>query len=203
MAEFHRRKNNTRSLDMMNVKYDIWNDSGTARAQLNPKALGNAWFVNNIREVPDANQEITALNDFNPATTAIVDQRYRDQIKEFKGEARDSNASITIKEFTPDKVSYTFNSNTQQAVVFSEVYYNSGKGWQAYLDGEKVDHFRANYILRGMVIPAGKHEIVFAFEPQTYFRAARIQEAANIAVIIVLIVGLGFGAFRYFKPASN
>jgi len=203
IAEFHLMQNNMKVLDMLNTKYFIANDSGTPRVQVNPNALGSAWFVSNIKEVKNADQEIVELNSFEPANTALVDQRYHDQIANFKNGSIDSNATIEISKFTPDKVEYAYNSAVQSAVVFSEIYYNYGKGWQAYIDGKKVPHFRTNYILRGMIVPAGKYKITFAFEPPTFYKAAAIQSVANIIVLLVFFLGIGFGIFKFIRKEDN
>jgi len=203
VAEFHLMQNNMKVLDMLNTKYFIVNDSSGPRVQVNPNALGSAWFVSNLQEVKNADQEIMALNDFEPSTTALVDQRYHDQIAGFNAGSIDSNASIKISKFSPDKIEYEYNSAVQSAVVFSEIYYNSGKGWQAYIDGKKVPHFRADYILRGMIVPAGKFKITFAFEPPTFYKAAAIQSAANIIVLVVFFMGIAFAIFKFIRKEEN
>ena len=200
VIEFHIMKNNMRIMNMLNAKYIIQQagENGPVVANPNPNALGNAWFVNEFKMVNNADEEILALNDFNPATEAIVDKRYADQIGDLTIQ-QDSNASIELTYFSPDTLRYRYRANTDQLAVFSEIYYNSGKGWQAYINGEKAEHFRCNYILRGMKLPAGEAEITFIFEPASYAMGTKIAGISSIAVIILLASGIAWSLLNLLR----
>lgn len=173
-------------LNMLNTRYLIYNPQ--APPIPNPKAMGNAWTVGNVKMVGDANEEIAAINGNDFAQTAIVDKRFEDQLKG-KSFTKDPNASIKLTKYHPDALTYDYNASSEQLAVFSEVYYNSGKGWNAYIDGKLVPHFRTNYVLRGLVVPAGKHKIEFKFEPSVF---AATQTAAMISsILLFLLIGAG------------
>ncbi len=204
IAEFHLMKNNPKVLDMLNAKYYIINDSGNIIPRINENALGNAWFVQNLKIVKNADEEITGLDNFEPANTALVDKRYATIIGQKNTFTNsDSAARIRISSFEPDKIIYTFNSKEEKAVVFSEIYYNSGLGWNAYIDKKPVPHFRCNYILRGLIVPAGEHEITFAFEPKTYVLGNKIQSASNIFALLIFAIGILFSIYQEIKKTKT
>jgi len=172
---------------MLNTKYFI---TPKGQPQQNPGAMGNAWFVNEINLVANADAEIAALNSFNPANTAIVDVRFS---KYFINGLDNSGTSISLSEYKPNYLKYTSDSQKEGIAIFSEIYYD--KGWNAYVDGELKPHFRANYVLRGMQIPAGKHVVEFKFEPDVYHVSERIALASSI----VLLLLLGFVSYKELK----
>jgi hypothetical protein len=156
---------NTDVLNMLNTRYVVMQgQNGQPMVQRNPDALGNAWFVDAYQLVEDPNAEILALNDFNPADTAIIDKRFAEMVQG-KNLERDSNSVIVMdhqKPYNPDYVVYKTKTSKDQLAVFSEVYY--APDWRAYIDGKPADYFRVNYILRAMVVPAGEHTIEFKDE---------------------------------------
>ena len=160
-----------RVFDMLNTKYFVVQNpqDGKQVAQANPGAMGNCWLVKGVRFVNNADEEMTALDNFNPRDTAVIDKRYQAKVK---APQYDSTASIKLIENLNDKINYEFNGATNQFAVFSEIYYN--KGWDAFIDGNKADYVRVNYVLRGMSVPAGKHNIEFRFEPASYARGNAI-----------------------------
>ena len=174
---------NMQVLNMLNARYVVVQGG---QVQRNPEALGNAWFVEEVREVQNANEEILALNDFNPATTAIVDtSNCRLSAVNYQS---DSTATIAMEHqtpYNPDYVKYTSHSATDRLAVFSEVYYEPD--WRAYLDGKPAPYLRANYILRAMEIPAGDHVIEFRNEAPLFHRMDKVTLAASI--ILVLMAG--------------
>lgn len=181
-------KGNMAVFNMLNTKYFVVQDpqSGQQVAQLNQGALGNVWLVKNIQFVENADAEMKALDNFNPLDTAFVDKRYQAKVK---GQPQfDSSASIRLIENLNDKITYEFNAATPQFAVFSEIYYD--KGWNAYIDGNKADYVRTNYVLRGMSIPAGKHAIEFRFEPASYKRGNTIALWASIIGFLVLAAAI-------------
>jgi len=186
IIEEHISKNNIRVLNMLNTKYFILvNEEGQTRAQPNPAALGSCWLVKEARVVENADQENEALKTFDPARTALVDQRFKGHMKEF---VFDSLAQIRLENYHPMKMSYRFSAGSDQLAVFSDVYYQPG--WHSYVDGQPVPHFRVNYILRGMMIPAGEHSITFEFRPPSYFTGEKAGLAASILVILVFGLSL-------------
>ena len=183
------------SLNMLNTKYYIYNPD--ARPLRNPAALGNVWFVKDVKQVDNADDEIKAMDNFVPANMAIVDKRFGEQLTSFKGE-RDPLATIKLLDYKPNYLAYEAkNLKAAQVAVFSEIYYS--KGWNAYVDGAEAPYFRANFILRAMVVPAGNHKIEFKFEPKSYYVGEKISLAGSILLILVL----GAAAFFEFKPKKE
>ena len=178
LIENHIAKGNMAVLNMLNTKYFI---TPKGQAQQNPAAMGNAWFVNKVNTVANADAEIAALNGFNPANTAIVDVRFSEQMMDGLD---NTNASISLTEYKPNYLKYSSSSVKQSIAIFSEIYYD--KGWNAYVDGELKPHFRANYVLRGMQVPAGNHIVEFKFEPAVYHVSERIALASSIVLLLLL-----------------
>ena len=190
IIEYHLAKNNEKVLNMLNTKYYIVpGNENVPIAHYNPNALGHAWFVDKIKIVENADEEILALNEFNPEHTAILDKRFLKEVPSLSDYTSDSTNERDIKlvDYKPDQLSYESNTTTDQFAVFSEVYYNSEKGWNAYIDGKKTEHVRVNYILRGMMIPAGVHTIEFKFEPKLFYTLKRIELISSIFALIVLL----------------
>jgi hypothetical protein len=193
LIDHHIIKNNEAVLNMLNTKYFIFPDNNKRPTiQINMGALGNAWFVREFKLVDNADQEIDAMTGFDPAQTAIVDKRFAENLKGFDA-ITDSTAAITLTEYQPNKLRYSYEAGTEQLAVFSEIYYD--KGWKAFIDGKPAEHFRANYVLRAMRLPAGKHEIEFRFEPRVYFTGEKISFASSL-ILILLLVGYGGNELR-------
>jgi hypothetical protein len=194
------------ALNMLNTKYIIYpvrmEDGRTGEQVLtNRFACGNAWFVNDIKFVANPDEELKSLKTFSPRQTAIVDKSQLESgsIAEFKPKY-DSAASISLVSYAPNELKYTSNATSEQFAVFSEIYYD--KGWNAYVDGKLTPHIRADFVLRAMKVPAGKHEIVFKFEPATYYTGEKIALAGS--VMLFLFVGLGiFLDVRKKKENAN
>lgn len=176
-------------LNMLNTKYFIVAQNNQPQAQRNPGALGNAWFVADFRLVNNADEEIKALQDFDPARTAIVDKRFS-RFVEGKIFRIDSTASISLTSYAPNKLIYKYSAKSDQLAVFSEIYYPLG--WQATIDGKKAEHFRVNYVLRAMVVPQGSHEIVFTFHPESYYTGEKIALASSLLLLILVVGVLGW-----------
>tara|TARA_B100001758_G_scaffold126664_1_gene108958 strand:- start:6100 stop:8475 length:2376 start_codon:yes stop_codon:yes gene_type:complete len=188
LIENHISIGNPAVINMLNTKYVI---SRNGKVQQNPGALGNAWFVNLVNIVSNADDEIAALNGFNPSNTAIVDKKFVEQIID---NLDNSNANIILTEYKPNYLKYNSKSTKDGIAIFSEIYYD--KGWNAYIDGELKPYFRANYVLRGMLIPKGNHIIEFKFEPSTYKTGERVSLASSIILLLLL-------AFVSFKELKN
>jgi hypothetical protein len=182
-------KNNMQVLNMLNAKYFIMQNqqSGELFAQRNPSALGNAWFVKELKWVANPDSEISALTNFNASNTAIVDKKWEKDISANAFQF-DSAATIKLKSYKADEMVYESNATSPQMTVFSEIYYP--KGWNAYVDGKLTTHIGVNYVLRGMVMPAGKHELVFKFEPDSYYKGEKIAMAGSILLFLFVIGGV-------------
>ncbi|TAF67698.1 MAG: hypothetical protein EAZ55_01370 [Cytophagales bacterium] len=194
LIEFQIAKQNVAVLDMLNTKYFIQKGA----AQRNPNATGNAWFVEKYTIVPNADAEMKAISKFDPKKEAFIDQRYAAQLKNLTLK-KDEKATIRLVSYAPDELKYESNAQTTQLAIFSEIYYNQGLGWQAYIDGTPVEHFRANYVLRAITVPAGKHQITFRFEPKSYYLGSQIDLAASI----LLFGGMVIILFIHFRKQNK
>jgi hypothetical protein len=192
-------KGNMNVLSMLNTKYFITAPQGSNQAipQINQMACGNAWFINDIKYVASADSEMLALTNFDPKQTVFIDQRFKERVGAINLK-KDSSANIALTYYSPDTLNYTSNTAAESFAVFSEIYYE--KGWNAYVDGQKTDHIRVNYLLRGMKIPAGKHEVSFRFEPANYFLGEKIAGVSSI-LLLLLVAGNLFMAYK--KNTTN
>jgi len=170
-------------LNMLNTRYFIFPLQGGQTAPLpNPFALGNAWFVNEVQYADNANEEIEAIHELNPKRTAIVDKKFDSIVKSLPA---DSTATIELVAYEPNYLKYEVNSEKGGTVVFSEIYY---PGWQSTIDGEEVAHGRANYILRAMNVPAGKHVVEFKFDPKSLHTTETIAFIALGLLVLLAVV---------------
>jgi hypothetical protein len=185
-------RNNMEVLNMLNTKYFIMRSEQGPRVQQNPMALGNAWFVNEMSLVANADAELAALNapTFRASQTAIIDQRFADEVADLALQP-DSTAAIAFKEYRPNYLKYSYTAVQPRLAVFSEIYF--ANGWNAYVDGELKPHFRANYVLRAMTLPAGDHTVEFKFEPQVYATGEKYSLAGSILLVLFVGGGLFFG----------
>lgn len=185
---------NTNSLNMLNTKYLIANDNGGVIT--NSNALGNAWFVNTVKVVQSADEEMAQLSSFNPADEVLVDKRYTDYTG--KTSYNKGASTIELSEYSPRRLTYKANvKGGEQFAVFSEIYYEGGSGedWDVTIDGEKADHTRVNYLLRGMIIPEGEHTILFEFNPRSYIAGAKISLVFSALMLLVI----GFTIYKSVK----
>jgi MFS family permease len=191
LIDFHLSKMNMNVYNMLNTKYFIVENpqGGQPMAQANPDALGNAWFIQKLHTVPNADAEIQALTDFNPAVEAFADVRFTEQLTDTIFTV-DSASTITLTHYAPNDIMYTATNTHAGVAVFSEIYYS--KGWNAYIDGELVPHFRVNYVLRALNIPAGTHTIEFKFEPSSYYVSNRISFISSLLLLLGVVIVLGF-----------
>lgn len=189
---------NVQVLNMLNTKYLIVPDStGQPVEQQNPGALGSAWLVKSIKFVPDARSEMKALDSFDAANEAIVQESFKSNIKSIP--VFDSTAKIQLIKNDNDVVNYSFESTTPQFAVFSEVYYD--RGWKAFIDNQEVPIVKTNYVLRGLSVPAGKHVIDFRFEPQSYIMGQKITTTSQIILIAIFLLAI-FLEFRNRKKET-
>jgi len=189
-------------LNMLNTKYVIVDPK--AKPIENPWALGPVWLIDTLQVVENADEEINAMRFLRTKTNAVVDKRFSEEI---------SNAGITVEDkmafeknptdkierisYKPNHLQYKYSTSKKRVAIFSEIYYP--EGWDAYVDGKLVDHFRANYVLRGMVLPEGEHTLEFKFEPKGY-AYGRI-----IAIICsaIIVLGLLFYGYMFYKGKED
>lgn len=185
-------------LDMLNTKYAIYNDqkTQTVKVQQRPSACGNAWIVQDIRFVKNAEEEMKAIDSFDPKKTAYVDEQFKSIISKNKV-GFDERASIKLVDYHPDHLSYQYTAAKDVVAVFSEIWYD--KGWNAYLDGTKIPYFRADYVLRAAALPAGNHKIEFKFEPRSY----KLGEGISLIASILLLGVIGFVIYRQSVGAKT
>ena len=174
-----------RVLNMLNTRYFIFpaGQQGETVPVLNPYAYGNAWFVSDIKYVDNANQEIDALSDIQPAETAVVDTRFKDALRGATQAYKDSLSEIRLLSYQPDRLVYESENAQDGVAVFSEIYYPDG--WHATIDGQPAAVGRANYILRTLYVPAGKHTIEMRFDPQSL----HVTEGIAYAALALLLLG--------------
>ena len=178
------------TLNMLNTKYIIFNSSSLPL--VNPNALGNAWFVEKPVMVENANKEISAVKSFNPSKEAIINNIFKNQITKSSFPVQE-NEKIELVSYQPDELLYKYSAREEKIAVFSEIYYPAG--WKCYLDGKENKYFRTDYILRGMVVPAGDHEIKFTFKPASYYVGNKISLASSV-LLILLCAGYFFTKFK-------
>jgi len=186
LIERYISKGNDTILDMLNTKYLIQNDPSKKMqvAVTRPSALGNAWFVSELKIVENADEEINSLKNFNPGYEAIVDKTFENKLTS-KSFVTDSSDYIKLISYAPNNLKYDYSTSGDQLTVFSEIYYP--EGWKLLIDGREIPYFRVNYILRAAVLPSGEHIAEFIFKPRSYFTGIKIALAST--VILILLTG--------------
>ncbi len=180
--------NKFRVINMLNTKYLIFptGQKGQTVPIENPYAYGNAWFVDKVQYVNDANEEIAALREILPTETAVVDAQFKTALNGVTEGYKDSLATIRLTTYEPNRLVYEANAPKDGVVVFSEVYY---PGWQATIDGQPANIARADYILRALYVPAGKHTIEMRFDPKSVHVTEGIAYGA-MALLILALTGV-------------
>ncbi|HEX7493816.1 MAG TPA: YfhO family protein [Bacteroidales bacterium] len=168
------------ALDMLNTKYVIYNPASLPL--VNPNALGNVWFVEKPVIVENANKEISSVKSFNPSKEAIINNTFKNQMTKSSFPVQE-NEKIELVSYQPDELVYKYSAREEKIAVFSEIYYPAG--WKCYLDGKESKYFRTDYVLRGMVVPAGDHEIKFTFKPSSYYIGNKISLASSVLLILL------------------
>jgi len=185
-------------LNMLNTRYLSFNPSSAALK--NKGANGNAWFVGKLNNVNNANDEMTILGKINSKKEAVVNTKdFADLGKSLPSNfAVDSSCTVQMTTYDVNSITYQSNSKVEAPVIFSEIYYP--EGWNCYIDGEKTDKiFRANYILRGALIPAGKHKIEWKFEPESFSSASKVSKVGSVLLLISVLgsfMWIGFFSFK-------
>lgn len=184
----------TKVLNMLNTKYIIYNND--AAPIENPRRLGDAWIVGDVKWVASADEEMNSLKELDPSKTAIVNENFKSLVTPFE---MDSTAKIELTLSHPNRKVFTTSSQKDVLAVFSDVYYKPG--WHVYVDDVESDHFRTNWILRGMVVPSGEHTIEFKFYPDTFVNLTYMSNIIGWIVILLLVGYVGY--YFYNKKKSN
>ncbi|HOY12363.1 MAG TPA: YfhO family protein [Saprospiraceae bacterium] len=198
----HLSKGNQKAFDMLNTKYFIsMGPNEQPIVQVNPGALGTAWYVKSVKMVDTNNEEIDALSVISPANTAVVHKEFASLVSNTLDTTVQGSVKMTA--FSPNKIEYESTSDKDGMVVFSEIWYGPDKGWQAYVDGKAMPHFRANYILRAMNVPAGSHKIMFEFKPKAYFAGQNIALICTLLIILSFVGVIGKAKWDYFVKGKE
>ena len=173
-------------LSMLNCGWEIDNSNpnNLIASRVKYKPFGHARFIDNIVYVDSPDDELNSLAKIDPLTTAVVNKKFKfDKLKKDNG----SLISLDLDSYKPNHLTYKIEkpSKFDQFAVFSEIYYKNG--WNTYIDGKIVPHFRANYVLRAMIVPAGTKKIEFKFEPSTFETGEKVALASSIILLLLLV----------------
>lgn len=182
-------------LNMLNTRYVIGRNN---KIQRNPAALGNAWTVDSLIWAGSADEEMAATKIFDPARAAIVREEDRSVVGELAASLTGASGTnqpgqIELTAYKANELTYRVNNPNPVFAVFSEMYYRGNEDWIAYLDGQPADHIRVNYILRGMPLPAGQHELVFRFDPPSFHTGVKLSLASSVLLWLLAAGGLYLG----------
>ena len=174
-------------LNMLNTKYFIMPLQGGQTVPLqNPYAYGNAWFVDKVTYVNNANEEIDKVGKLNLRHEAVADVKFKDVLGE--GAPQDDTSIVKLVQYKPNNLTYEVTSNKGGVIVFSEIYY---PGWTATVDGQPAELGRVNYILRALNVKAGKHKVVLDFHPTSIKKTETVAYVGYVVLLLLLIVGIG------------
>ena len=187
--------NFTPVLNMLNTKYVIYNPE--APPLENPQAMGNAWFVGKSVIVDNANQELAALKTIDPLKEAVIDIKFNDQISEASYQPEPGD-TIELLSYKPDELEYKYTAEGERLAVFSEIYYPAG--WKCFIDGVESNYFRTDYVMRGMIVPAGSHQIRFTFKPSSYYMGNKVSLASSI---ILILLAAGYFILVFIKKPKS
>jgi hypothetical protein len=196
LEEFQAVFNLTPALNMLNAKYIIYNQE--APPLVNQNASGNAWFVQTPVFAGNANEELSSINNLQPSKQATIDKRFKDLVTKSDYPVTDGD-TIFLKSYKANELIYSSKASGEKLAIFSEIYYPAG--WKSYIDGKESKYFRADYVLRGMVIPSGEHEIKFVFKPSSFDVGNKISFASSF-LFILLVAGYFVAEFK-MKPKSE
>ncbi len=184
-------------LNMLNTKWVILpTQEGTLPIE-NPYNMGNAWFVENVQFVASPDEEIAALGNANLAKTAIIHQKDASLLQDLGNPGQDSLSVIRLTNYDSNFMTYAVDAKKNQLAVFSEIYYP--KGWKISIDGQPAEMVRANYVLRALPIPAGKHTVEFRFEPTSI----RVTDAVAYVAQLVMLLMFGWIVYNTWKRNKN
>lgn len=190
--QFRKQPLNVAVLNMLNTKYFILPNpqSGQPVAQQNPEALGNVWFVSAYKIVANADEEMAGLTGLNPRQTALVDRRFESSLNGLRIQPDSAANRIELTAYKPNALTYRSTTTSPQLAVFSEIYYRGNEDWKAFVDGKETPHFRANYLLRAMVVPTGTHTIEFRFEPPAVSTGHTVDLVSSLLLVGFLVLAV-------------
>ncbi len=171
---------NSNAINMLNTRYIIINPE--APPVINPYALGNAWFVTKPLPVENADQELLSIRTIDLKSEAVFDKKFTSLIPGLQYPVGEED-KISLVSYEPNELVYKYSAEGEKFAVFSEIYYPAG--WKSFIDGKETPHFRANYLLRAMVLPEGEHEIRFYFEPASYITGNKISMASSVLFFLL------------------
>ncbi|GAB3768694.1 YfhO family protein [Spirosoma horti] len=202
LINFAFQNNTLNILNMLNAKYVIQNGPSNPNdpqqapagpiALPNPEVMGAAWFVGTIQQVTNADEEMAAMKTLNPRDSAVVDKRFAAQLGNLPATLDHTGSTIQLTSYRPDKLIYEANAARDGLAIFSEIYYRGESDWQAFIDGKPAPHLRADYVLRALRIPAGKHTVEFRFDPPL----AHTGDTIDLICNVLLIALIGFVIFH-------
>lgn len=193
LIEEHISRGNMNVLNMLNAKYIIQNTKDGAMPMLNPDAMGNCWFADSLVVANTPKEESDALNSIDIRNTIVADAKFSNLTSGFNT-THDSTAFIRLTKYSPDVLEYSSSTSTGKTAVFSEIYYPYG--WNAYIDGQPAEIFRANYVLRALNIPAGSHDIRFEFRPDSIYKGDKIAVAFIVLMLAFVAFSIGYGGYK-------
>jgi hypothetical protein len=195
IEEFQAAFTRTTGLNMLNTKYVIYNPG--APPLINPNALGNAWFIEKPVFADGPNNEISLINTFNPSKEATIDNVFKGLITKSDYPVLE-NEKISLVSYQPDELIYKYSAREEKLAVFSEIYYPAG--WKSYIDGKESKYFRTDWVLRGMVVPAGDHEIKFTFKPSSYYLGNKVSLGSSVLLILLCA---GYFFYEYKRKSKS
>jgi hypothetical protein len=179
---------NTPVLNMLNAKYVVYNAENPPL--INPKACGAAWFVQKLKVVKNANEEIQTLAAIDPKMELVVNEKFANQLVSSSGDSLDK---IELTQYAPNHLVYSAKAKTKRTAVFSEIYYP--EGWNCYIDGQLAEVAQVNFLLRAAVVPAGEHQVEWKFEPAVWEKGTNLSSIGSL-LMIVLLLGTTFLAYK-------
>jgi len=195
-TELNKSLSRANSLNMLNTKYIIIDPNSPP--YINNSALGSAWFVDTVKFVENADEEIGLINSFNPAHEALINKTFKNMLSNLTYSG-DTTRNIELKSYKPNELIYSSTSAKDGLAVFSEIYYPAG--WKSFIDGIEVPYFKADYVLRALEVPEGKHEIIFRFDPDSYNTGSKISFASSL-LLLLLFAGSIINEFRKKKQSE-
>jgi hypothetical protein len=184
----------TKVLNMLNTKYVKY--SGAAPPINNAShALGNAWFASDVKMVATADEEMQAIAAVDPANTVIVNREFESIVK--SSQPLDSTAIVSMTNYGTRRLSYAVNTPVEAPLVFSEIYYPAG--WVCRIDGQEVPYFRADYFLRGVMVPSGSHNVEWSFEPKSYTTGVQVNTAGSVSLLVLVLLVFGAELLKWWK----
>ena len=192
ILDFYINNTHMSTLNMLNTKYIIFtNQEGDSQLYVNDSVNGPAWFVDSVINVGSKDLEIIALDTLNNKNKAISTKLKSEEY------VIDKDSYINLLEVKPNKITYEYNTNEDGFIVFSEIFYPYG--WKSFIDGEKIEHFNVNYILRGMNVKSGNHTIEFVFDPDIVKKGSLISLSGSILMLLIISGML----YKFFTKNEN